>query len=278
MCSAIGGSKKVNSSSKMNEKTSDFGKKDDISKIGGVSSNNETAKKSTIKAFRCVPHHNTKDVMDVSQQLLKNIKEQAGSYGDMLSDDICTKINVLLRAAKENPANYSTIENLLYYERCQANKQDRVISASYLWLHRYNKLGVRITHKILLKYCLNNESISICKDIISSFSEVTRNDTNTISSGDMYYNEYETILGVHHYYSLKLVYMFIFKHAAYDYKDMILLMSNYDSANIENTIEMLYYIIKVFESSDINKIVDTEPDMVNCKVLDQLINKNISVM
>ncbi|KAI0984562.1 hypothetical protein GJ496_011914 [Pomphorhynchus laevis] len=45
MCSAIGGSKKVNSSSKMNEKTSDFGKKDDISKIGGVSSNNETAKK-----------------------------------------------------------------------------------------------------------------------------------------------------------------------------------------------------------------------------------------
>ncbi|KAI0987813.1 hypothetical protein GJ496_003613 [Pomphorhynchus laevis] len=46
MCSAIGGSKKVNSSSKMNEKTSDFGKKDDISKIGGVSSNNETAKKS----------------------------------------------------------------------------------------------------------------------------------------------------------------------------------------------------------------------------------------
>ncbi|KAI0990215.1 hypothetical protein GJ496_011831 [Pomphorhynchus laevis] len=211
-------------------------------------------------------------------ELITNIKEQAGSYGDMLSDDICTKINVLLRAAKENPANYSTIENLLYYERCQANKQDRVISASYLWLHRYNKLGVRITHKILLKYCLNNESISICKDIISSLREVTRNDTNTISSGDMYYNEYETILGVHHYYSLKLVYMFIFKHAAYDYKDMILLMSNYDSANIENTIEMLYYIIKVFESSDINKIVDTEPDMVNCKVLDQLINKNISVM
>ncbi|KAI0990668.1 hypothetical protein GJ496_006442 [Pomphorhynchus laevis] len=48
MCSATGGSKKVNSSSKMNEKTSDFGKKDDISKIGGVSSNNETAKKSVL--------------------------------------------------------------------------------------------------------------------------------------------------------------------------------------------------------------------------------------
>ncbi|KAI0978725.1 hypothetical protein GJ496_000255 [Pomphorhynchus laevis] len=48
MCSATGGSKKVNSSSKMNEKTSDFGKKGDISKIGGVSSNNETAKKNLI--------------------------------------------------------------------------------------------------------------------------------------------------------------------------------------------------------------------------------------
>ncbi|KAI0979063.1 hypothetical protein GJ496_008699 [Pomphorhynchus laevis] len=58
MCSATGGSKKVNCSSKMNEKTSDFGKKDDISKIGGVSSNNETAKKRYLyvnESTRCSP-------------------------------------------------------------------------------------------------------------------------------------------------------------------------------------------------------------------------------
>ncbi|KAI0986439.1 hypothetical protein GJ496_002455 [Pomphorhynchus laevis] len=76
MCSATGGSKKVNSSSKMNEKTSDFGKKDDISKIGGVSSNNETAKKigrlESKEIFSSVKINNFPDALeDEDLELLK---------------------------------------------------------------------------------------------------------------------------------------------------------------------------------------------------------------
>ncbi|KAI0987443.1 hypothetical protein GJ496_000057 [Pomphorhynchus laevis] len=101
---------------------------------------------STIKAFKGVQKYNTKDVVDVSKQLLKNIEEQFGSYGGELSDDISMKIHILIQASKENPANYSTIQKLLYYERCLNNKQNFSISASYIcivWIMRtYQSAGI----------------------------------------------------------------------------------------------------------------------------------------
>ncbi|KAI0986360.1 hypothetical protein GJ496_003391 [Pomphorhynchus laevis] len=206
----------------------------------------------SISTLRGVKKHHTNTTLEMSR-LMSGILQHFEISLLAAIDSLDKKIDSVLESLKEDPVHNNYIEDFLRNYPCGGKSKN---TYAYVWLHRSIKFGFRLLDSVVIRFCLANNHIPSCQNILRSLSEDQKAYLHDISDSDLFYQSYISTLGKFHSTLLRYTY----RLSSYNIPSsdgLIRFIGISDGReHADHIIEMITDIISIFRESSLTKAID----------------------